>query len=197
MTAVVVTTALLFGLWVLLTGADTPGGLLLGLLLAAAAAVLTVARLRRRLGPQLRPLPAAAGRAARGLLLLRRLWALLTWLRRLVADIVVANFRIAAMVLAMLVDRRRQPQPVEVVLPVALESPLGIYLLAATISLTPGTVTVDLAGSEVRRRLLVHAIDRSEVTGEDGGPAVRAPDAERWAATVKARYEAPLLEVFR
>lgn len=196
MTAVVVTTALLFGLWVLLTGADTPVGLLLGLLLAAAAAALTVDRLRCRLGPQLRPLP-AAGPTGRGLLLLRRLWALLTWLRRLVADIVVANFRIAAMVLALLIDRRRPPQPVEVVLPVALESPLGVYLLAATISLTPGTVTVDLAGSESRRRLLVHAIDRSEITADAGGPAVSAPDAERWAAMVKARYEAPLLEVFR
>jgi len=197
MTAVVVTTALLFGLWVLLTGADTPGGLLLGLLLAAAAAALTVHRLRRRLGPQLRPFPASTGRLDRGLLLLRRVWALLTWLRRLVADIVVANFRIAAMVLALMLDRRRQPEPVEVVLPVVLESPLGVYLLAATISLTPGTVTVDLTGSGSRRRLLVHAIDRSEVTGEDGGPAVRAPDAERWAAVLKARYEAPLLEVFR
>lgn len=197
MTAGVVTTALLFGLWVLLTGTDAPGGLLLGLLLAAAAAALTVRRLRHRLGPQLRPFPPATGHTARGLLLLRRLWALLTWLGRLAADIVVANFRIAAMVLALLVDRRRPPQPVEVVLPLSLESALGVYLLAATISLTPGTVTVDLAGSGSRRRLLVHAIDRSEITSEDGGPAVREPDAERWAAALKARYEAPLLEVFR
>ena len=197
MTAGVVTTALLFGLWVLLTGTDAPGGLLLGLLLAAAAAALTVRRLRHRLGPQLRPFPPATGHTARGLLLLRRLWALLTWLGRLAADIVVANFRIAAMVLALLVDRRRPPQPVEVVLPLSLESALGVYLLAATISLTPGTVTVDLAGSGSRRRLLVHAIDRSEITSEDGGPAVREPDAERWAASLKARYEAPLLEVFR
>jgi multicomponent K+:H+ antiporter subunit E len=189
MSALVVVTGLLLGLWVLLRGSAEPGQLLLGLLVAGLASRLAVGRVRRRLGPQLRPWAPQAGPAARLGDVLGRLWSLLRWLQRLVVDIVVANFRIAALV----ADPRRRPQPVCVELPLTLESPLGIYLLAATISLTPGTLTVDLVhgGS---RRLLVHAIDRSELAA---GSALSAPDAAAWASAVKARYEAPLLEVFR
>jgi multicomponent K+:H+ antiporter subunit E len=148
-------------------------------------AVLAVRRFQARLGPQVRP-----ARDARGQRLtapLRRTWALLRWLGRLVVDIVLANFRIAALVLW----RPRPLRPLFVELPLRLESPLGLYLMAASISLTPGTLTVDLCRR--RRCLLVHAIDASEVTA----PGDTAPDPQRWAAAMRARYEDPLLEVFR
>jgi multicomponent K+:H+ antiporter subunit E len=189
--ATLLVTVPLLGLWLLLTGTPTAGQLAVGVPLSTLAAGLAVRRMRERLGPQLRK-PKPAGALARTASPLRRLRALLLWLLRLVVDIVVANFRIAALVL----DLRRRPQPMLVELPLALESELGIYLLACTISLTPGTLTLDLVANEGRRpqRLLIHAIDLSELhTG--GRPA--APDPDAWAAAVKARYEAPLLELFQ
>jgi len=192
-------TALLLGLWLLLAGAATPGSLLLGTMLAAVGAALTVRRVRRRLGPQLRRppgpedgTPPGRRRTLRRLLRIPRQLAVLgVWLAHLMVDIVQANFRIAALVL----DPHRALQPVYVELPLTLESPLGVYLLAAAISLTPGTLTAELR-PQARGRprvLLVHAIDRSEL----GVGHAHAPDAARWAAALKARYEEPLLEVFR
>jgi multicomponent K+:H+ antiporter subunit E len=54
-------------------------------------------------------------------------------------------------------------------------------LLGSIVSLTPGTVSVEI--ERERKVLLVHALD--------------ADDPPGLIATIKSRYEAPLKEVFR
>jgi multicomponent K+:H+ antiporter subunit E len=99
-----------------------------------------------------------------------RLTAVVLW------DIVVANFTVARIVLS----PRRQPQPAWVTVPLAVQHPTAISLFATIITMTPGTVScvVDLQ----RRHILVHALDCSDAAGA--------------AADMKARYEAPLKEIF-
>lgn len=91
-------------------------------------------------------------------------------------DIVLANMVVALRILGR--PERLHPTLVEV--PLDLHGDLAISLLANTICLTPGTVSARLSGD--RRTLLVHALD--------------APDADEVRAQIKARYEAPLKEVF-
>ncbi len=91
-------------------------------------------------------------------------------------DIVVANFTVARIVLS----PWSRPQPAWVKVPLDIEHPTAISLFATIITTTPGTVScvVDAA----QRHILVHALDCSDV-----GAA---------AADMKARYEAPLKEIF-
>jgi multicomponent K+:H+ antiporter subunit E len=91
-------------------------------------------------------------------------------------DIVVANLTVAWLILGP--KSRLRPGFVEI--PLTLRGPYAITLLASIISLTPGTVSSNLSGD--RRTLLVHALDIA--------------DAAETVARIKARYEAPLVEVF-
>lgn len=91
-------------------------------------------------------------------------------------DIVVANLRVAVLVLGPV--RRLHPRFLTV--PLAVEHPFSITTLAGIISLTPGTVSANLSGD--RRTLLVHALSEE--------------DAEGAVATIKQRYERPILEIF-
>ena len=74
----------------------------------------------------------------------------------------------------------RALHPAFVVVPLELRNELAVSLLANIICLTPGTVSARF--SDDRRQLLVHALD--------------CPDAEQLVATIKARFEAPLREIF-
>jgi multicomponent K+:H+ antiporter subunit E len=94
-----------------------------------------------------------------------------------VRDIVVANFQVAAIILF---RRNRDLRPAWLVIPMDLATPEAITVFAATISLTPGTVSSDV--SACGRFLLVHALDAAD------------PDAE--IARIKARYEMRLRKVF-
>lgn len=102
--------------------------------------------------------------------------ALLRLLGVFAYDVVVANLAVARLILA----GPRHLRPAFVTVPLDLRDDLAISLLANIICLTPGTVSAKL--SEDRRLLLVHTLDT-------GAPA-ELVDA------IKARYEAPLREVF-
>jgi multicomponent K+:H+ antiporter subunit E len=91
-------------------------------------------------------------------------------------DIVVSAIGLARLILGP--ETRIRPGFVRV--PLALRSPQGIVALASIITLTPGTLTVDV-GAE-RDHLLVHAFDLE--------------DPEATVALIKHRYEAPLLRIF-
>ncbi len=108
---------------------------------------------------------------------LRLGWPLLRYGAVVLWDIVVANFQVAWVILTRPSRRLRSTW---LVVPLEVRSPEAITVLAGTISLTPGTVSTDL--SACGRALLVHALDVSD------GPEV--------VATIKARYEAPLKEIF-
>lgn len=107
---------------------------------------------------------------------IRRPVVLLRLVGVLLYDIVVANLAVARRILGD--PDRLAPAFIEV--PLDLTSDLAISLLANTICLTPGTVSARLAAD--RRSLLVHALD--------------APDPDATRAQIKARYEAPLKEIF-
>ncbi len=101
---------------------------------------------------------------------------LLRFVALLFHDILIANLNVAWLILR----EPRQLTPAFVVVPLDLRSDLGISAFAGAVSLTPGTVSSWL--SPDRRSLVVHGLH------------VRNPDA--LVATLKRRYEIPLLKVF-
>jgi len=91
-------------------------------------------------------------------------------------DIVVANVTVARLVLGPL--GRLEPRFIEV--PLEVTHPFAISALASIVTMTPGTVSAVV--SEDRRRLLVHGL--------------HVPDEAAVIASIKARYEAPVKELF-
>lgn len=91
-------------------------------------------------------------------------------------DVLAANVRVAALVLG----PTRRLRPAFFVVPLDVEDPYVTAVLAAVVSLTPGTVSADFDPDA--RALLIHGLD------------VRDPAAE--AGRIKARYERALREVF-
>lgn len=91
-------------------------------------------------------------------------------------DIVLSNFTVARLVLW----PGARPQPVWVVVPLAIRHPVAISLFATIITTTPGTVSCIV--DEAAGRILVHALD--------------CDDPLAAAAQMKQRYERPLKEIF-
>ncbi|MDR7518845.1 MAG: Na+/H+ antiporter subunit E [Armatimonadota bacterium] len=95
--------------------------------------------------------------------MLRRVWSGVVWLVTFVTQNVVANLTVAGLVL-------RPWKPVRsgvVRLPLDLTTAGGITMLAHSITLVPGTMTVDVAPD--RSHLLVHvlALDDPQATVEE------------------------------
>ena len=147
----------LAAVWLLLQQSLAPAQLLTALVLA-----LTVPKLVHGfLGDSVRPrAPGAALRLAGNVL----------W------DIVVSNIAVARIVL----NPRSDPQPAWVEVPLDAQHPTAVTLLAAIITMTPGTVSCVI--DEQRRVILVHALDCGDVPGT--------------AAQIKDRYERPLRRIF-
>lgn len=145
-------------LWLGLAGSVSIGQILLGTLLG-----LLLPRLTQSFWPD-RP------RLARPLAAARLVATVLF-------DIVVANWQVARRVLGPL--DRLHPRFIEV--PLDLEDNFVATILGSIVSMTPGTVSVDI--DQERGLLLVHALD--------------AEDPEALIRAIKARYEVPLKEVFQ
>ncbi|WP_420467452.1 Na+/H+ antiporter subunit E [Panacagrimonas sp.] len=90
-------------------------------------------------------------------------------------DILLSNLTVARLVLS----PGARPQPAWVRVPLDVQHPNAIVLLATIITTTPGTVSCIV--DEERREILVHALDCS--------------DPEEMAMQIKQRYEAPLKEI--
>jgi multicomponent K+:H+ antiporter subunit E len=146
-------------MWVLLLNSLSVGGVLMGIVLGVATPVLTI-----RFWPRRPPLRSYRKAVAYVLLVM--------W------DILVANVHVAWLILFRPVSALNTRW---VTVPLDLESPEAITVFAGTITMTPGTVSCDLAADG--RSLLVHCLD--------------APDAERVVQEMKERYEARLKEIFR
>ena len=155
------TSVALFAGWLLLAGVSA------GHVLLAAAFAVALPPLARRFVEE--PLGHARGRRAAAAAL--RFAALVTW------DIAVANLVVARLVLGPPARLR----PVYIEIPLELERPLAIALLASVITMTPGTVSSDL--SDDRRRLRVHVLHAST-------------DPQALIEHIKRRYERPLMEIF-
>jgi multicomponent K+:H+ antiporter subunit E len=91
-------------------------------------------------------------------------------------DIVVSNVEVARRILG----PEDAITPAFVWVPLALTDPHAILSLAAIVTMTPGTLSADL--SPDRRHLLVHAFN--------------VGDEAALIAQIKARYEAPLKDIF-
>jgi multicomponent K+:H+ antiporter subunit E len=151
-------TGMLVVVWMLLLNNFTLGGLFLAIVFAILVPLFTAPfwpdRPRLRFG-----------------------WPMIDYLAVVVFDIFVANFQVARLILF---RRSRDLRSAWLVIPLDLRSPEAITVLAGTISLTPGTVSADVAADG--RSLLVHTLD----TGD--------PAAE--VARIKRRYEARLMRIF-
>jgi len=93
-------------------------------------------------------------------------------------DIVVSNIQVAKLVLFRRGDSLRSQF---VVVPLELTSPEAIATLAGTITMTPGTVSVDMSADG--RALLVHCLETD--------------DPEGTVAAIKSRYEQRLMRIFQ
>ena len=108
---------------------------------------------------------------------LRKPGLLLKFIAMVLVDIVVANWVVARLVL---LHPSRSLRPRFVQLPLDLSSDFAITFLAATISLTPGTVASNL--DQGRKNLLIHCLD--------------VDDEVALIDQIKTRYEAVLKQVF-
>ncbi|MBL8564294.1 MAG: Na+/H+ antiporter subunit E [Hyphomicrobiaceae bacterium] len=150
-------TAAITVLWMVLAPSPSLGNLLLGALIGVAIPWIT-----NVFWPG-RPRPARPAAA-------------LALTARVIADIVVANVHVARLVLGPM-DRLA---PAFVDVPLDIDDPFVATVLGAIVSLTPGTVSIDI--DREKRVLNIHALD--------------AGDADEMIATIKSRYEAPLKEIF-
>jgi multicomponent K+:H+ antiporter subunit E len=147
----------LWVVWLLLNRSFAPAHVLLGAVLAWVIPLVTVA-------PQ-------SGRCG-----FRRPWAVLRLAVVVLRDIVVSSIVVARQILG--AESAITPGFVRV--PIALTDVHAIATLAGIITMTPGTLTCDVASD--RSHLLVHAFHLT--------------DADALVADIKARYEAPLREIF-
>jgi multicomponent K+:H+ antiporter subunit E len=100
-----------------------------------------------------------------------RLFLVVLW------DIVVANITVARITLGSM----QRPRPAWLRVPLETDHPRVNALFASIITMTPGTVSITIC--EERREILVHALD--------------CDDPQAMVQDMKARYETPLIGVFR
>lgn len=108
---------------------------------------------------------------------IRSVPALLAYTALVIWDIILANIAVAKIVLFKPNDQIRSAW---ITVPLDLRTPEAITILAATITLTPGTVTADM--SACGRALLIHSL--------------HAPDPDAIRDEIKSRYEARLKRIF-
>ena len=153
-------TGLLLVAWLWLNNTVHPGHVVLGSLLSLAIPYLT-----RRFWPE----PIVVDRPLR----------VIQYVAIVSYDIILANLQLAALILGP-VSRLR---PAFVRVPVDLRTDFAITMLASTVTLTPGTVSVDVEGNVADgRRLVVHVL--------------RCVDEQELVQSIKDRYERRLQEIF-
>lgn len=143
--------------WLLLVNTIQPGHILLGGLLGWLIPLLT-----QRFWPE-RPR-------------MRQPWRALRLLAVVIWDIILANLAVAKLIL-------RRPdalRPRFIWYPLSLHQDFPITVLSSIISLTPGTVVIDV--SQDCRQLLIHCLD--------------CQDPATLVAQIRTRYETPLQEIF-
>jgi multicomponent K+:H+ antiporter subunit E len=145
--------------WLWLNNTLEPGQLLLGAALGVAIPYVT-----RRFWPE--PL------------VVRRPLSVLEYVAVVTWDIVIANLQVAAIIVGPLSRLR----PAFVRVPLDLRTDFAATVLASTVTLTPGTVSVEIEDDASGGRwLVVHAL--------------RCLDADVMVRTIKERYERRIKEI--
>ncbi len=150
-------TLILWAIWLLLNNTVSPGHIVLGAVIAIFIPWLTSSYWPEKI-------------------IIRHPWMLVLYIIKVLFEILVANAVVAKMILG----PQKILQPGFINYELQLTSPVGIGLLANTISLTPGTVSCDL--SKDRRYLLIHAL--------------HIDDVAEIKAEIHRKFEKPLLEIF-
>lgn len=151
-------TLVLWFIWLLLNNTLAPGHVVLGLILALMIPMLTTAFWPEKIR-------------------LSNPWVLFKFFGVVIWDILVANIIVAKLI----IGPNHHLKPGFIFIDLDIQHPLGISILANTISLTPGTVSCDV--SEDRKQLKVHALHLESKT--------------ETIQHIKQRYEAPLIKVFQ
>lgn len=151
-------TVTLVVLWMLLVNRLAVGSLVMAALLGTAIPLIT-ARWWPGTPPVARP------------------FALIGYIGLVLWDVIIANIQVAKIVLFM---PTAQIKSAWITVPLDLTSPEAITLLAGTITMTPGTLTADIAADG--RSLLIHSL--------------HAPDPDAIRDDIKARYETRLKRIF-
>lgn len=149
---------MLFIIWFLLVNNPKIGSIVMAGILAIAIPMITAAYWPT--SPRIKSVP-----------------ALLSYIALVLWDVIVANFQVARIILFM---PRARIQSAWIAVPIDLRAPEAITMLAATITMTPGTVTADM--SACGRVLLIHSL--------------HAPDPDAIRDDIKSRYEARLKRIF-
>lgn len=145
-------------LWMLLVNRLALGSVVMALILGTAIPLIT-ARWWPGTPPVARPM------------------ALIAYIGLVIWDVILANIQVARVVLFM---PPGQIKSAWITVPLDLTSPEAITLLAGTITMTPGTLTADIASDG--KSLLIHSL--------------HAPDPDAIRDDIKARYEARLKRIF-
>ena len=98
------------------------------------------------------------------------------YIGKVLKDIVISNFIVAKQVL----QSNSKLKPGFIAMPLDMDEPFPLAVLASTISLTPGTVSADF--SDDMKVLYIHVLNLE--------------DEKALIAELKNRYEAPLKEIF-
>lgn len=144
--------------WVALTGAFTLGNFATGLVLAYLVLVLVDGKKGRPMGYG------------------QRVWLLVKFIAFFLKELVISNLRVAGWVLTPQLTMR----PAVVAVPLTITTDAQITLLANMITLTPGTLTLDVAGD--RSCIYVHVIHMEDLEG--------------FRAEIKQGFEQRILEVW-
>ena len=142
---------LYFALWVILNGRWTTEIGVLGVLFAAVMYVFSCKLIGFSLGVDFQ--------------LLKRIPSAIGYGCMLLSEIVKANMT----VLKLILDKKFEPKPQLVHFDSVLQRDRHLVTLANSITLTPGTITVELQDNH----FLVHCLDESFVDGLDSGVMVR------------------------
>lgn len=105
-----------------------------------------------------------------------RRWAGLRLFALVLFDILAANWHVARLVLG----PTKRLRPTFVTVPLNISDPFVASLLGSIVSLTPGTVSIEIDMRE--KTLFIHALD--------------VDDEAALIASIKSRYETPLKEIF-
>ncbi len=136
----------LFVLWITLSGRFSGLFLLLG---GASCAIVAWLSARMRLSSQKGAPSMAIGRA----------FAYAAWLLR---EIFISNLKVAQLIL----DPHLRIKPVLFFAPAAQKTDLGRFMFANSITLTPGTISIEIADDG--KRILVHALHPGMSWGAEG-----------------------------
>jgi multicomponent K+:H+ antiporter subunit E len=149
---------LLLACWLLLNNSLAPGHVVLGAFIAVAIPFFT-----RRFWPD--PL------------VLRRPLKIVEYALVVLGDVVVASLQVAALILG----PRSRLAPAFVRVPLDVRTDFAAAVLASTVTLTPGTVSVEIEDGPDGRVLIVHAL--------------RCLDPAALVRDIKFRYERRLREI--